>query len=179
MYCSCSVNYLSYLLINLKINIIEIRLGYLKVEIDSNDTIEKIENLLKQNNFKVLSKREELTINKIKQTLFELIFKMNNIDSIIKKSEYLVDKLNMSYQSITRLFSKYESITLEKYIILLKIERIKELIDEDELPLSEIAYLMDYNSVQYLSNQFKKETGLTLSEYKNSNGKLRKPIDML
>jgi YesN/AraC family two-component response regulator len=75
----------------------------------------------------------------------------------------------MSYRQMSSLFSKYEITTLEKYIILNKIERIKELIDSEEFTLSEIAYMMDCNSVQYLSNQFKKETGMSVSEYKLSD----------
>jgi AraC family transcriptional regulator len=99
--------------------------------------------------------------------VFELIYKMNNVNSIAQKSEYIVEKLGLNYRYISNLFSKYEPQTLEKYIIRHKIERIKQLIDENEYTLGEIAYMMDYSSVQYLSNQFKKETGMTVSEYKN------------
>ncbi|MCF6243040.1 MAG: AraC family transcriptional regulator, partial [Bacteroidales bacterium] len=59
------------------------------------------------------------------------------------------------------------------------IERIKELIDTDEYSLSEIAYMMDYSSVQYLSNQFKKETGMSVSEYKKSDKSIKRTLDML
>ncbi len=65
------------------------------------------------------------------------------------------------------------------YIILNKIERIKELIDQEELTLSEIAFMMDYSSVQYLSNQFKHTTGMTVSEYKESDRSSKKSIDQL
>jgi len=61
-------------------------------------------------------------------------------------------------------------MTLEKYIILHKIERIKELIDQNEFTLSEIAYMMDYSSVQYLSSQFRKYAGYTVSDYKAGAG---------
>ncbi|MCK4989031.1 MAG: helix-turn-helix domain-containing protein, partial [Bacteroidales bacterium] len=73
----------------------------------------------------------------------------------------------------------HEHITLEKFIILNKIERIKELIDQEELTLSEIAFMMDYSSVQYLSNQFKQTTEMTVSEYKESDRSSKKPIDKL
>lgn len=74
------------------------------------------------------------------------------------------------------MFSANESTTLEKYIILQKLERIKELINQDEFTLSEIAYMMEYSSVQYLSNQFKKLTGLSVSEYRQHNSDDRKSI---
>jgi AraC-like DNA-binding protein len=90
------------------------------------------------------------------------------MNSVVRKSEYMVEKLGKSYSHLSRVFSRFEPITLEKYIIHQKIERIKDLIDEDELTLSEIAYMMDYSSVQYLSNQFKKITGYSVTEYKHS-----------
>jgi AraC-like DNA-binding protein len=85
----------------------------------------------------------------------------------------------LSYQQLSKLFSKYEAVTLERYIILNKIERIKELIMQDEYTLSEIAYMMDYSSVQYLSNQFKKETGYSVTEYKKLGLNLKKPVENL
>jgi YesN/AraC family two-component response regulator len=69
---------------------------------------------------------------------------------------------------MSKLFSKYEKTTLEKYIINQKINKAKELIKTDEYTLSEIAYMMDYSSVQHLSNQFKKITGQSVSEFKDS-----------
>jgi AraC-like DNA-binding protein len=104
---------------------------------------------------------------------------MNNVDSVVRKSEYLVEMLGLSYQQLSKIFSKYESITLERYIILNKVERIKELILQDEYTLSEIAYMMDYSSVQYLSNQFKKETGYSVTEYKKLGLNLKKPVENL
>jgi len=71
---------------------------------------------------------------------------------------------------LSTLFSKYEVLTLEKYIISQKIERIKQQIIENEYSLSEIAYMMNYSSVQYLSTQFKKETGMTVTKFKENFG---------
>jgi AraC-like DNA-binding protein len=72
----------------------------------------------------------------------------------------------MSYPYISSLFSKHENSTLEKFTIHLKIEKVKELIEYDDLTLSEIAYIMGYSSVQYLSTQFKSITGISVTEYK-------------
>ena len=118
----------------------------------------------------LISGREELVVEQTKQAVVDLIHRMNNVNSIVQKSEYLVGKLGMSYQQLSRLFSKHEGMTLEKYIILHKIERIKELIDQNEFTLSEIAYMMDYSSVQYLSSQFRKYAGYTVSDYKAGAG---------
>jgi len=134
-------------------------------------SLEDVERLLTSVGLGIIKSREELIVDKLKQSVFDLIHRMNNVNSIVQKSEYLVGKMGISYQQLSKLFSKYHSVTLEKYIILNKIERIKELIDQDEFTLSEIAYMMDYSSVQYLSNQFKKYTGYSVSEYKSGKGR--------
>jgi AraC-like DNA-binding protein len=136
-----------------------------------------IDDILCENGMARIENPEMILVEKIKTAVIELIHRMNNVNSIIQKSEYLVEKLGQSYRQLSSVFSRYESITLERFIILNKIERIKELIDSEEFTLSEIAYMMDYNSVQYLSNQFKKETGVSVSEYKLSDRSTKKTIE--
>ena len=136
-----------------------------------------ISGIISEIGMEVLESREKVLVERIKRTVIELIHHMNNVDSIVRKSDYLVEKLGYSYQHLSKTFSAHEPATLERYIILQKIERIKELIDNQEYTLSEIAYMMDYSSVQYLSNQFHKITGMTVSEYKLSDRSSKKPID--
>ncbi len=138
-----------------------------------------IDNLLGKYGFELIKNRELQLIEQIKIAIIELIHQLNNVDSIVRKSDYLVEKLGLSYSYLSRIFSSHEPITLERYIILQKMERIKELIDQSEYTLSEIAFMMDYCSVQYLSNQFRKETRLSVTDYKKSNFVLKKPIDKL
>jgi len=138
-----------------------------------------IDSLLGKYGFELIKYRELQLIEQIKIAIIELIHQLNNVDSIIRKSDYLVEKLGLSYSYLSRIFSSHEPITLERYIILQKMERIKELIDQSEYTLSEIAFIMDYSSVQYLSNQFRKETGLSVTDYKKSNFVLKNPIDKL
>jgi len=127
----------------------------------------------------LIESREELLVEQIKQAVIELIHHMNNVDSVVRKSDYLVEKIGYSYPHLSKLFHSYEPVTLERYIILQKIERIKQLIDNDEFTLSEISFMMDYSSVQYLSTQFHKITGMTVSEYKSSNRSSKKPLDKI
>ena len=122
--------------------------------------------IISEAGFKILVDKNLIQIEAIKQAVYELVHLQSNQNSIIQKSEYLIDKLGMSYPQISKLFSKYEALTLEKYIIKNKIIKITDLIENEDYTLSEIAYMMDYSSVQHLSNQFKKETGYTFSEYK-------------
>ena len=103
--------------------------------------------------------------------------KNNEMD--MNLSDYLNQKINTDYNTLSNLFSEVEGITIEKYFILQKIERVKELLMYDEMSLSEIAYTLNYSSVAYLSNQFKKITGLTPTHFKNLKNKMRKHIDEL
>jgi AraC-like DNA-binding protein len=138
-----------------------------------------IRKLLQKYNFDLIQGHEKALVENIKFAVIELIHHLNNVDSIVRKSDYLVEKLGVSYQHLSKTFSQNEGITLEKYIILQKIERIKELIYQDEYTLSEIAFMMDYSSVQYLSNQFKNITGLSVTEFKKNETPFKKSIDKL
>lgn len=134
--------------------------------------------LLAANGFEPATNRDDQLVDKIKSVVIELIHKAGNVNSIIRNSDYLVERIGLSYTYLSALFSKVEHITLEKYIILHKIEKAKELIDYDELTLSEIAIQLGYSSVHYLSNQFRQVTGISVTEYRKSNLE-RIPLDMI
>ncbi len=158
----------------------DIRLGKATISYDPvKVSMEDVRAILTGLGSDLIDTREHRLVEEIKRAVVELIHQMNNVDSIVRKSDYLVEKTGLSYTYLSRIFSSHEHITLEKFIILHKIERIKELIDQEELTLSEIAFIMDYSSVQYLSNQFKHMTGMTVSEYKESDRSSKKPIDQL
>jgi len=162
------------------IHVQQIELGFAEITYDSNILKQnEIREILLTEGFDLITSKEKQFVEEIKHAVIDLIHHMNNIDSIVRKSEYLVEKLGHSYQTISKIFSKHGAITLEKYIILQKIERIKELIAGDEYTLSEIAYMMDYSSVQHLSSQFKSITNYTVSEYKNLDINIRKSIEKL
>ena len=180
MVSNCCIRLLKYDFEKHNIEVKKITLSYAEISFNSKEvTQDVIIDILKLSGLSIISSRDEKIVEDIKQAVIELIHQMNNADSIAKKSEYIVEKLGLNYRYLSKLFSKYESITLEKYIILNKIERIKNLIDEDEYTLSEIAYMMDYSSVQYLSNQFKKETAYSVSEYKELEIKDKKSLNNL
>ncbi len=160
-------------------NVIKVVPGMVLLDITGSFSEREFAGLLEKYGFNILVEKDQLLVEQIKQAVFELIHCMNNMNSVVRKSEYLVEKLGKSYSYLSRVFSGYEPVTLEKYIILQKIERIKDLIDQDELTLSEISYIMDYSSVQYLSNQFKKITGFSVTEYKNNSFGKKRFIDDL
>ena len=180
MVCQCCLRVISQELESAGVTVNEIILGKANVSFDPEKvSMEKIRSLLNDLGTDLIEGREHQLVEEIKLAVVELIHQMNNVDSIVRKSEYLVEKIGLSFAYLSRIFSSHEQITLEKFIILHKIERIKELIDQDEFTLSEIAFMMDYSSVQYLSNQFKHITGMTVSEYKESDRLSKKPIDKL
>jgi AraC-like DNA-binding protein len=84
----------------------------------------------------------------------------------VNYSEYISEKLGYDYTYLANMFSEVQGITIQQFIIIHKIERVKELLLYDQLNLTEISYALHYSSVAHLSNQFKKITGLTPSFYK-------------
>jgi len=129
--------------------------------------------------FLVLREQEEVIVERIRVAAIELIHYANNTNSLIRNSDYISEKLEMPYEKLSRIFSKKTGKTLENYILHLKIEKVKQLISSQEYTLSEIAYMLEYSSVQYLSNQFKKVTGMTVSQYKESGNKSWIPLELL
>ncbi|KKX47548.1 AraC family transcriptional reguator [Sphingobacterium sp. IITKGP-BTPF85] len=126
--------------------------------------------------FEVIDDKKCRIIERIKNIIIELV---HNRDSDIKTnlSDVLSNKLHHDYNYLSNLFSEVEGTTIEKYFIAQKIEKVKELLVYDELSLSEIAFRLNYSSVAYLSNQFKKVTGLTPSHFKQIKEDKRKPLD--
>ena len=95
----------------------------------------------------------------------------------VNYSDYISEKLNYDYTYLSNLFSEVKGITIQQFIIIHKIEKVKEFLLYDELNLTEIAFKMHYSSVAHLSNQFKKITGITPSDYKQLKDKRRKSIE--
>lgn len=126
---------------------------------------EKIESLFKSLGFGILNDKESVLIEELKRVVIELVHH-TTFNAMVRNSDFIVSRFDKSYQYLSTLFSRHENITLEKYIILQRIEKVKELIQSDELSLSEIAYMMGYSSVQYLSTQFKQITGYSVTDYK-------------
>jgi AraC-like DNA-binding protein len=157
----------------------KIELGKVSLVNDLNDSQEKqLATLLNHQGFELLKGEKSALISQIKSLLIEQIHYSGQTLKI-NYSTFLADKLNQDYTQLSRLFSSVESITIEKFITKQKIEKVKELLIYDELSLSEIAFKLDYSSVAYLSTQFKKETGLTPSEFKKDKKALRKSLDKI
>ena len=128
--------------------------------------------------FELLESRKTVLVEKIKNLLTQLVQYTEN-PTPINMSTFLATRLNMDYSVLSNTFSEVENMTIEQYTILQKIEKIKELLSYDEMTLTQIADQMGYASVAYLSAQFKKQTGLSPSQYKKSHSLPRKALDKI
>lgn len=169
MVCNSCIKTIRRLLEEHQIEIQKIILGEVTIVLNNNQITEKqIEEMLNGSGFAVLKSKDDILIEQIKIAIIELIHKSNNMNSIIRNSDYLVEKLGYSYQYLSSVFSKNESRTLEQFIILHRIEKVKEMLSYKDLSLSEIAFAMGYSSVQYLSTQLKNITGLSVNQLKKT-----------
>jgi AraC family transcriptional regulator len=157
-----------------------IQLG--EVELDqplSDDQVSILKDSLSSLGFELLDDRKSAIVTQIKSTLIRLIHNNELAEQNKKLSVLLSEKLGMDYHYLSNLFSSIEGITIEKYVILQRIERAKELLVYDEMTINEIADALGYSSVQHLSQQFKKITGLTPTHFKQLKEKNRKPLDQI
>ena len=158
-------------------NVINLGEVELEANIDAKQN-NQIKIALENFGFELIDDKKSKIIEKIKTLIIDLAHQKNNQLST-NLSEYLSNQLSQDYSSLSNLFSEVEDVTIEKYFISQKIEKVKELLVYDELTLSEIAFQLNYSSVAYLSNQFKKTTGFSPSHYKQLKDKKRKQIEDL
>ncbi|WP_299824701.1 AraC family transcriptional regulator [uncultured Pontibacter sp.] len=160
--------------------VVQVSLGEAEIsKADNAFDLDKIRETLIANGFELLDDRKTQLIEQVKVAIIELVHRQGEADLHINTSDYLSEKLHLEYSYISSLFSAHEGITIEKYLILQRVERVKELLVYNELSLKEIAYQLGYSSVAHLSNQFKKVTGLTPSYFKEVKDNKRKTIDQV
>jgi len=177
MVCPRCIKAVSTILQKLDIPYTSIKLGELEL-VSALDLKKKLSLSieLQDAGFSLINDRKSQLIEQMKSLVVQKIHHSDE-ELDIKWPDFISDKLNLDYKYLSSLFSSVESITFEQYIINQKIERVKELIVYDELTLSEIAFQLHYSSVAYLSNQFKKVTGMTPTQFKKSVDKNRKSLD--
>jgi len=178
MVCNRCIKAVEHELEQLKIVPVKVTLGRveLKKELD-NQTTELFRKALLENGFELIDDKKSLVIEKIKTLVIELVHYQKEKGRHINLADYIATEIGYDYSYLSNLFSSVEGITIEKYAINQKIEKVKELLIYDELSLNEIAFQLSYSSVQHLSNQFKKITGLSPTHFKQIKNKRRKPLD--
>ncbi len=126
----------------------------------SDRQFEKIRGSLKQYGIEILENPRHTLVQQIKEIILELVY-MNEKLPDSRISSYITGRMNLSYSYLSRVFSEATLISIENYLILQRIERVKQLIVDEKLTFTEVAWKMNYSSIAHLSNQFKKTTGLT------------------
>jgi YesN/AraC family two-component response regulator len=177
MVCNRCIMVVQQVFENLSYPPVRISLGNVETLIPISDgELKRLRKVLESYGFELIDDSKSRIIEKIKNIVIQSVHHSHD-DLKVNYSEYIESHLNRDYAYLSCLFSEVEGTTIEKYIILQKIERVKELLVYDELTLSEIANQMGYSNVAYLSNQFKKITGLTPSHFKQVKENKRKPLD--
>jgi YesN/AraC family two-component response regulator len=164
------------------------RLGlkYVVLELGMVDVLEEVtdeqrqqlkERLLKSG-LELMDDKKSVLIEKIKNVIIEMVHYCDEFPKV-NHSDYISEKLHHDYTYLANTFSEVKGITIQQFIILHKIEKIKEYLLYDELTLTEISYKLNYSSVAHLSNQFKKITGLSPSFYKQLKKKRKENLEGL
>ena len=131
---------------------------------------------LHKSKLELMDDKKAMLIEKIINIIVEMVHYTDELPAV-NFSEFLSKEMDMDYHKLAEVFSKTKGITIERFIILHKIERAKELIIYDELNLTEISYKLHYSSVAHLSNQFKQVTGLTPTFFKNLSIRKRQNLE--
>lgn len=178
MVCPRCIKAVESTLSNFNIGYSEVKLGevYLKKSLSLNEK-SQLSKSLENQGFELLDDKKSQLIEKIKNTIIEIVHHQNDPHKIGHLSSQLPELLEHSYTYLSSFFSEMEGITIEKYLILQKIEKAKELLSYSEINVSEISYQLNYSSSQHFSRQFKSITGMSPSEFAKSKIFNRKPLN--
>lgn len=153
------------------IDIHSVRLGCAEVIISATVSLEEIDLRIKKFGFELIYDKKTILIEQIKIAVLDYLkLVQKKPKNNIKLSAYISSRIGKNYNYLSKVFTKEIGYTLEKYYIHIRIEKVKEFLEYGQLNVSEIAIKLGYSSVHYLSNQFKKVTGFSISAYKKSRG---------
>ena len=180
MICDRCIMVVNQQLSALGFTIISTFLGQVSIKENPDEAqLSKVRLALKILGFELIDQKREQLVERIKNVIVEMVHHTDPDDIKINYSDYIASRLGKDYPYLSSLFSESEDITIEKYIISQKIEKVKELLEYDELNLNQIALTMGYSSTAHLSTQFKNVTGMTPSKFRTLETKRRKPLDLI
>ena len=138
----------------------------------------RLSELLKNEGFELMDDKSSMLVSQIKSLIIrEIHFEEGRKQPSMNFSAFLAKEMGYDYSFLSKLFSAVAGMTIEKFIIAQKIEKVKEWLTYDELSVSEIAWRLDYSSSQHLSNQFRQVTGMSPNDFRNSHEHHRKHLD--
>lgn len=166
MVCPRCILVVTNTLTELGAHILTIRLGYAYIQMPPTISKEEIESRLETYGFELLEDKEEVLMEQIILGIQHYLEQLETSFKEVMLSDFLADEIGKNYNFLSKLFSRNKGITIEAHYINKRVDRVKELLKYDELNLSEIAIKLGYSSVHYLSSQFKRVTGFSVSDYK-------------
>lgn len=180
MVCDRCILVVERLLHDLDIRFEQVELGQIKFYSEPDaKTRELLEAKLEELGFSLARDMRDQMVARIKAELVHYMALYNTRPDPPLMSDFLAERLHRAYPTLSRTFSDKEGMTIEKYLILMRMERVKDYLDSGEYTLTEIAYKLGYSSVQHLSAQFRKVTGLSVSGYQQLPEGDRKRLDAI
>lgn len=172
MVCDRCVMSVREILENMELGVRSVELGHADVEADLEPgQLDELQGRLGEKGFDLIRETRNKLAEQVRTGLIDYLEMLEERDEVPAVSEYLAGRTHYNYSYLSHTFSRETGTTIEQHLIRLKIERVKELLTYREHTLSEIAWMLNYSSVQYLSNQFKKVTGMTVSDFRASAGR--------
>jgi len=162
--------------LGLQIKVIKLGKVIVENELDIN-TQARLKTTLENNGFELIDDKKSQIIDAIKTKVIQYVHYGQEVPNNRNFSDFLASEIGYDYSYLSSLFSSVQGVTIEKYMILQKVEKVKEMLAYDQLSISEISWKLGYSSIHHLSSQFKKITGINPSEYKKLKDRRRKPLD--
>jgi len=179
MVCPRCISSVEELLKKNKLQAKYVRLGEVElIEEPGKDKLQQFAEDLKETGFELLDDQKTQLIERVKNLLMQKV-QSGSVEDHFSVSKYINENIFKDYSSVSKLFSEVEGVTIEQFFILQKIEKTKEWLMYNEYSLSQIAFNLGYSSTQHLSNQFKKLTGMSPSQFRQLGSPHRKPIDSI
>jgi len=177
MVCNRCIMIVNQQMEKLNLHPLHVKLGEIEfIEVPTQQDINRLSDSLCELGFELLDDRKQKLIEQIKNHLIKKV-QSGEVEEHFSITDYLSKALKKDYSNMSRLFTEVESITIEQFFILQKIEKVKELLVYGQFNLNEISYQFGYSSVAHLSSQFKKVTGLTPSHFKKFGNQMRHSLD--
>ena len=173
MVCPRCILAVENIMAQLGVQIKRIELGNVLISIPVNVNLSMIEAELDQVGFELIREKDDVYVERIKVLVLEYLELLEQSKELHVLSDFITKSIGKNYNYLTKIFSQQCHLTIEQFFIKQRLQRVKQLLDQGDLNVTEISYKLCYSSVNYLSSQFKKYTGSSISEYKSQIEELK------
>ena len=113
-----------------------------------------------------MSEKQEFNIDEALTQLEEINKKLSAKDISLDDVSRVV---NISPYYFSKIFKEESGSTFIEYLTGIRIERAKDLLTNSDKSMKEICSMCGYTDPNYFSRSFKKNVGVTPTEYKENN----------